>query len=138
MMSGLPPICCPYCGNVAVLSNGARPVYACKPCDARVGCHPGSTKPLGQLANRELRGWRIKAHAAFDRLWVAKLAREGGPKGRARGAGYKWLAEQMGIGRDDCHIGLFDIDQCRRVVEICKPFHGENRRVGDTGSSHAA
>jgi hypothetical protein len=36
-----------------------------------------------------------------------------------RGA-YRWLAEQMGITGDDCHIGMFDVAQCRRVVEICE------------------
>jgi hypothetical protein len=37
----------------------------------------------------------------------------------ARGGRYKKLAELMGISKKECHIGMFDVDQCRRVVEIC-------------------
>ena len=35
---------------------------------------------------------------------------------------YKWLSEQLGMPRKDTHIGMFDVDQCKRVVEICKPY----------------
>lgn len=30
-----------------------------------------------------------------------------------------WLAEQLGIERQKCHIGQFDIETCERVAEIC-------------------
>lgn len=127
---------CPYCGNASRLCDssavyGGRsygPIYLCAPCDAWVGCHDGTTKPLGRLANAELREWKKKAHAAFDPLWERKLeirrAERGRyPKGRARGSGYKWLAERLGISREDCHIGMFDVEQCKRVVQICKPWN---------------
>lgn len=44
-------------------------VWYCKDCDAYVGCHNNTKTPLGIMANRELREWRIKAHAAIDPLW---------------------------------------------------------------------
>lgn len=57
---------CPYCGKDSVLVNGhviyphrpdllEKKFYWCKPCDAYVGCHPGTANPLGRLANAELR-----------------------------------------------------------------------------------
>ena len=67
---------CPYCNNPAEWVSNAevygRPygkswmMYLCRPCDARVGCHQNSQTPLGTMANKELRGWRIKAHDAID------------------------------------------------------------------------
>lgn len=130
-------ISCPYCNNSAVLVGGDtiyphRPdlrdkhFYRCAPCKAWVGCHPGTKTPLGRLANAELREWKSKAHAAFDPLWKRKIAR-GVKKNEARGAGYAWLADQLGIKREDCHVGMFDTSTCQRVVEICAPYSGGGR-----------
>jgi hypothetical protein len=139
---------CPYCGSGVkrVLGKaiyGDRgpnladlPFWACErypTCDAYVGCHPGTETPLGRLANKELRKWKSAAHAAFDPLWKRKLeqrrAEQGQyPKARARGSGYKWLAEQLGIPPEDCHVGMFDVETCRRVVELCSPYSSRLRR----------
>lgn len=123
-------VICPYCDAPAVLVDSAEvyhrsygPIYLCRPCRAWVGCHKGTTKPLGRLANYELRVAKQAAHAAFDRLWKSKMSKEGCGKKRARGAGYAWLAEQLGIPRAECHIGMFDVDQCERVVTLCTPYH---------------
>src|SRR5206468_10729013 len=86
-------------------------VYLCRPCNAYVGCHRGTTRPLGKLANAELRRARNEAHDAFDPIW------QFGPLKRAEA--YAWLAEQLGIARDATHIGEFDLEQCRRVIEVC-------------------
>lgn len=100
------------------------PVYECSPCQAWVSCHKGTTTPLGRLANKELRGLKMDAHAAFDRIWQGRYARKHGQdpgytKGMARGGRYKRLAELMEMSRETCHIGMMDEDQCRKVVEIC-------------------
>lgn len=127
---------CPYCGRAAslmrssaALHNGRDygPKWVClRPtCEAWVGCHPGTDIPLGRLANAELREAKHAAHAAFDRLWQAKM-RQGFTRSRARAAGYRWLAGQLGLDRKQCHIGMFDVGLCRRVVEICTPFHRSN------------
>ena len=86
--------------------------YQCPPCDAYVGCHPGTDRPLGRLANAELRHAKSAAHAAFDPLWSHGA--------RNRKSAYVWLAQQLGIAVDQCHIGYFDLEQCRRVVALCK------------------
>lgn len=98
--------------------------YTCPPCGAYVGCHPGTTKPLGRLANAELRVWKGKAHAAFDPIWKKRFfdKKRIDPdykKGMARGGRYKKLAELLGIPKDNCHIGMFDVDMCKRVIEVC-------------------
>lgn len=124
-------VTCPYCNEPAALVPAstiyphrpdlfAKELYACEPCGAWVGCHPGTQKPLGRLANAQLRKAKMEAHAAFDPLWKAKQKREGCGKGRARGTGYAWLARQLGIPASECHIGMMDVAMCQRVVEICK------------------
>lgn len=68
---------CPYCHTNARLDNGAAigrsaPVWLCgnhPDCDSYVGCHPGTTRPLGSLANAQLRQKRIAVHRCIDRLW---------------------------------------------------------------------
>lgn len=132
--SGKPkaPIC-PYCGAASVFHASSAalyhgrdygPLWICTPCGAWVGCHPGRQIALGRLANKELRLWKMNAHAAFDPLWKAKIARNratGHKPSSCRRQGYQWLAQQLGIDPKDCHIGEFDVDTCRKVVEICTP-----------------
>ena len=137
---------CDYCGNPATLVTGdaiypGRPSLAgkhfweCTGCDAWVGTHSNSKDhaPLGRLANAELRAAKIRAHAAFDRLWKEKH-RRGATKSHARKAGYRWLAEQMGLTGAQCHIGMFSVDQCERVVELCT-YITKARLESATGNS---
>lgn len=124
----MPPIC-PYCATAAVLVADTevyqvgygKMVWLCRPCKAWVGCHRDSKdhKPLGRLANAELRALKIRAHAGFDPIWRAAMLHRKWPKGKARGMAYKWLAKQMGINAKDCHIGMMDEQQSRAVAEIC-------------------
>ena len=51
--------------------------YVCIPCDARVGCHPKTKKPLGSLAKKHLRDLRVQAHAAFDAIWKTYSIKRG-------------------------------------------------------------
>jgi hypothetical protein len=100
------------------------PVYACLPCQAWVGCHRGTTQPLGRLADAELRRAKMDAHQAFDRTWRALHARRQADEPqctlrRTRASRYRRLAELLGIPPRDCHIGMFDVETCRRVVALC-------------------
>jgi len=130
-MSVKSPIC-PYCGRPSVLVDSAEvyrrshgPIWICRPCKAWVGVHQNDDKnrPLGRLANAELRSAKRGAHAAFDPLWTRKMERDGCSKGAARKAAYSWLSQQLGISFNDCHIGHFDISDCARVVEVCEPYN---------------
>lgn len=121
---------CPYCGGGVTLRDSAvvyrrsyGPMWICDrypACDAYVGCHKGTEKPLGRLANKELRDAKMAAHSAFDPMWkTPSISRT--PK-QMRSIAYRWLAEQLGLDAKKCHIGLFDAETCRRVVEACEKY----------------
>jgi len=126
---GVRAVICPYCFGEAELTDSAEvydgrsygPIWLCRPCQAWVGVHKNDdlARPLGRLADAELREWKKRAHAAFDPLWKRKMQRDNCWAKEARGAGYRWLAKSIGIPFEECHIGMFDVGLCRRVVEIC-------------------
>lgn len=120
-------VICPYCGKKAEYVKGDR-IYSgrgswdnkffwvCFSCDAWVGCHSKDKRfgrigdePLGRLANEELRKAKMRAHKAFDPLWKDNDIR--------RKDAYVWLSEELGVPFDECHIGMFDVDMCERVIE---------------------
>lgn len=122
---------CPYCGNKPVLKDSIEIygqsyglIWHCEPCGAYVGVHKGTEVPLGRLANGVLREYKKQAHAAFDVIWQHKISRSMSKK-VARGETYNWLAEQMGMEPKDCHIGMFDENQCVEVIKICSQFKFE-------------
>ena len=100
-------------------SGAQRWWWLCSACWAYCGTHAGTLKPLGRPAGKETRRAREAAHAAFDPLWQKRQRLSGLSKHHARGKGYKWLAEQLGIDRKLCHIGEMDAATARRVVAIC-------------------
>lgn len=116
---------CPYCGGVArkqpcekvystVYHSNYGDIWVCDnypECDAYVGCKP-SGKPLGTLANSELRGMRVKTHNLFDKIWKKKLMN--------RSHAYRWMAEEMGLTAKQAHIGKFNIEQCEKLQELVK------------------
>lgn len=138
---------CPYCGSTAELKK-SRDVYpharqdygvfwVCPgDCDAYVGTHSNSTQhaPLGRLANKELREWKKKAHAAFDPMWQKSHADY---LGFSRHDAYDWLTQQMGRVKQ-AHIGECDVSECRQIVEICNDIRYECRqfRQPQTGSAY--
>lgn len=124
MTQTIPPIC-PYCQKPSEKVTGKRvypwrkdlhhkTFYICAADDARVGCHPGGDKPLGRLANAELRALKMQVHAAFDPIW-----KEGYMK---RGAAYDWLAAQMGLHKNETHVGMFSEDRARIALKVCQEF----------------
>lgn len=116
---------CRYCGGVIRLVPAesifgkrtkrlcmeGEKVYQCQNCNARVCCHKGTTRPLGNVANEVLRLKRIEAHEAFDTLWHGWHI--------SRTQAYKWLSQQLRIPVDKTHIGGFEMDECQRVIELC-------------------
>lgn len=116
---------CPYCGANVVLkdatfiyhSNKAKSygkLWVCSnypKCDAYVGCHDHTEIPLGRLANPRLRSLKKEAHRQFDPIWKSGLM--------SRREAYKWLSDMLKINLEDCHIGMFDIKECQKVIHIC-------------------
>lgn len=110
-------VICPYCNKEAlfidskiIYNKSFGMIYLCKNCNAYVGVHKGTKIPLGNLANKELRDWRIKAHNEFDFLWKSKKM--------SRSKAYKFLADKMNLKPKDCHIGMFNIEQCKELIKF--------------------
>lgn len=128
---------CPYCEgktdyvDSSIVYNGKSfgMIYLCKPCRAWVGVHEGTDNALGRLANNELREYKKRAHAAFDPIWKTKsinnIWKEYLPKTSNREKAYIWLSKQLGIKRENCHIGFFNVNICKRVILICNSFSVE-------------
>lgn len=115
-------VICPYCNKEARLVTGdviyphredlyEKYFYLCSDCYAYVGCHPETEKPLGRLADAELRKTKMFAHKFFDAIWKSGKMR--------RKEAYNWLADKLKIKVENCHIGMFDVETCKRVIEIC-------------------
>lgn len=131
---------CPYCGAEVVLktayeiygsekSKNWGYVWVCSnfpECNSYVGCHKGTTIPLGRLANPRLRELKREAHRQFDPLWKSGLM--------SRSHAYHWLSDVLNIKFDECHIGLFDIKQCQKVIHLCRKQH--NSLVNAYRKSH--
>lgn len=120
---------CLYCNIKAKLVSGKR-VYPhrqdlrerlfwlCEKCGAYVGCHKNTNKPLGRLANKELREAKMKVHAYFDPLWRKE-------KRMTRKEAYHWLAVILNISYDKCHIGMFDIEMCDKALKELDQYYRE-------------
>lgn len=117
------PTICRYCGSPVVYTSNAEiygreygtgRCYLCRNCGAFVGVHPGTDIPLGTLANEELREYRKEAHFWFDRIWKSPT------RITTRHKAYGWLALKMELPPEKTHIGMFEKEQCIRVVELVK------------------
>lgn len=80
------PKICRYCGGVIRRVSGQKIYgdaaanrlklreewfYQCQNCNARVGCHKGTKRPLGNVSNEVLRLKRKETHQVFDAFWKA-------------------------------------------------------------------
>ncbi|MFB6456540.1 zinc-finger-containing protein [Chitinophaga sp. Hz27] len=115
---------CPYChspteytDSIEIYGRSYGMIYICRPCDAYCGVHKGTVKALGRLANKELRHWKKQAHTAFDQIWLSKRMK--------RNQAYRWLSDNLNIPTSSCHIGMFDVEQCKAVVELSKKYLNE-------------
>ena len=125
------PEICKYCGGVIRLVPATtiygeaterlgmehEYIYQCQNCNARAGCHKGTTRPLGDVANEVLRLKRMETHKVFDTFWKSQHM--------TRSRAYKWLSEQMGIPKEEAHIGGFEMDACEHLIQLCRDY--ENR-----------
>lgn len=120
------PTICRYCGGIIRLvpaetvygasaerlGKRSEKIYQCQNCGARVGCHKGTNRPLGNVANEILRLKRIEAHQVFDGLWKRRKMK--------RTDAYRWLAREMELPMKTAHIGGFEMDQCQKVIDLCR------------------
>lgn len=108
---------CPECGWSMVLRTSKFGLfYGCTQfpaCTAAHGAHKDG-RPLGIPANKATKDARIKAHAAFDRLWKDKHMK--------RKEAYVWMQGAMSMTADDAHIGRFTIEQCEQLEAAVAKF----------------
>lgn len=131
------PKICRYCGGVVRLVPAAEVYgmaaakrlgieqerfYQCQNCNARVGCHKGTTRPLGNLANETLRMKRKETHQIFDSFW-----RE---RGMTRTQGYHWMAKKLRLSVQLAHIGGFEMDRCQRLIDLCEKERNKEAAYG--------
>jgi len=119
---------CPYCKSESKLVDSSiiygksyGPIHYCQPCDAYVGCHKGTNKALGRLANKELRHWKKEAHLYFDKLWK--------DCGENRSEVYGHLGDHLQLDPEHTHIGMFGIDTCKKVINWSKQKLNDLRRL---------
>jgi hypothetical protein len=127
---------CPYCQKEAVWTENKAiygrnygnsfMCYYCAPCNAYVGCHQNTRRPLGTMANAGLREWRKKTHAVIDPLWKQGPFR--------RGQVYSILKNKFGR---DIHVGESDEETCKQIIEFIKTqppkkgiHHGQEAKAG--------
>lgn len=92
-------------------------IFTCPHCNAAVGCHPNTLRPLGPLAPAHIRALRAKAHFALDPLWESGLM--------SRDNAYKWLAKELGLDVDSCHIVQLDRRQLTQAILLARQYFKE-------------
>lgn len=124
-------VICLYCNNHAEIVDGDviyrhrkdlkfLKFWLCRPCQAYVGTHKNSNgKPLGTLAKPKLRKLRNQVHALFDKIWM------GENKIMRHGQAYSWFSQELGIGKEKCHVAMFNQAMCLKAIEVCKKFWDE-------------
>ena len=112
---------CPYCSSPVTLrsadgiyrdnSAGVK-LYVCSrypECDAYVRVIPGTSTPVGSMANGELRALRRDAHRHFDLLHQTGLM--------SKGEAYVWLAGMLQAPMSQAHIGYLGAYYCKQVID---------------------
>lgn len=117
---------CPYCGRDAVLRpaeyvygddtiTAGSMLYVCSgypDCNSYVGVHRGTKKPMGSLADKELRNKRIRAHRAMNRLIESGYMCKNGV--------YAWLSCSLNLPPKETHIGCFSDYMCEQTIMECE------------------
>ncbi len=96
-------------------------------CGAYVGCHSGTEQPYGTPANKELRHLRMRTHELFDPYWEKH--------GMTRTEAYAFLANRLKVPTAECHIGMFDAEQCKRAIQIAQKYERYIEQVMKIGAA---
>lgn len=124
---------CPYCGALADLRPASEiyqdatreeHLYVCRNyprCNSYVRVYPGTTHPMGPLANGDLRHLRIRAHRTFDRIWQCGVM--------TRDAAYRWMADFFCIPLRDAHIGQFNEYRCKALIDKCESLLWRSKKA---------
>jgi hypothetical protein len=123
---------CPKCGTAMVLMNTmkyrygsgyVRRFWACPrypACRSTCGAHPDG-RPSSTPADEATRLARVRAHAAFDELWMSGAM--------SRTAAYRWMQRAMDLTVEAAHIGRMDAAQCTRLIGLVGGREAASGRV---------
>lgn len=111
-----------YVSSLKVYQEYHGMIHLC-PCGAYVGCLINSDQALGTTARKTLRNLRIECHEVYDPLIDAKVNQLGVKRKQAQADGRKWLSEYLGIAIEECHIGYFNEETCKTVIDKCRTFY---------------
>lgn len=70
------------------------------------------------MAYKNLKHYRHTVHLYLDSIWPMSSR-----PGKARTAMYKWLATQLDIDYEKCHVKWLNRDQCKQAIKILKAKH---------------
>lgn len=115
---------CVECGSTTAIRVLGPAVYPHRPelrrrrfwlceCGAFVGARRNG-RPLGRPAGPTVRRWRMKCHAAFDRLWKTHDF--------DRSECYLVLADAMGLPAEETHFAHFDMTRCAEAFRWVTRF----------------
>ena len=115
---------CPYCGGRTEFRSAdgiyhdnrdGTMLYVCRNyprCDTYVRVRPGTTDPIGTLANSRLRALRKEAHRYFNQLFEKGVM--------TKREAYEWLSQMIGLPMSKTHIGLMGEYYCELVIQESK------------------
>lgn len=127
-----PPKCPVHRVPLELRESRFGPFHGCPrwpDCDITAGVHRDG-RLMSTPADAETRAARVRAHQVFDQLWLhadegSGVWRQPEPertrairqlRKEARTRAYQWLAKELGIPVEECHIGMMDAETCERVV----------------------
>lgn len=119
---------CPYCKRPGVLRPAAyvygdnnldpeKYLYVCSgypSCDSYIGAHKKSMRPMGTMADSDLRNKRIEAHRALDTIWKNGYM--------TKHSTYIWLQNRLNLREKDTHIGKFSYYLCEQTIRECTDY----------------
>ena len=118
---GMKHMRCPYCSSAVHFRNADgiyknttenTKLYVCSKypgCDSYVRVHPGTTVPVGSLANAKLRALRVTAHKHFKKLYETGLM--------TKKEAYAWLAFIIQSPMSQAHIGYQSEYYCNLIIQ---------------------
>lgn len=83
--------------------------YYCRDCDTYVGCHNNTRQALGDMADKETRQARMKAHRIIDPLWQSGKYK--------RSTVYKRLSEAFG---HEVHVSQASKEYCEEIIKTAE------------------
>lgn len=129
---------CPYCGGKPKYISGNKlynknigMIYVCENCDAYIGVYGSTKRPLGRLANSELRKKKQETNYYINAI-IQKAVKKGQHRSEAKKSTLKWLGNNLEVDVTHMQTNMFDIDLCEETIKLCKPYCKEYYKENKT------